>query len=152
MQVLKIEKSGERIFAVDETTRGRSLGGDREALSGGSQFTGKILRHAEFGLFIELEAGIEGLVHTSRLPLGAELSPREPGGGQKCPAAGSRGRARRRRLSLSLREVAKSNPWRGVADRFPEGEVAKGKVERLTNSASSSSSSPVSPASCRCRC
>jgi len=42
-------------------------------LAAGAPFTGKIARHAEFGLFVELEPGIDGLVHVSQLPPGVTL-------------------------------------------------------------------------------
>ena len=37
---------------------------------------------------------------------------------------------KRRRLSLSLRPVATTNPWKGIEERYPEDTVVKGKVER----------------------
>ena len=82
-------------------------------------------------LFVEIEPGIEGLVHTSRLPLGVDLSHESLEAGREVTGWVHEVEPKRRRVSLSLREVAKSNPWRGVADRFPEGEVVQGKVERL---------------------
>lgn len=133
VQVLKIEKNGERISLSMKRLEADPWAGVAERHPVGSAFTGTVLRKADFGVFIEVEPGLEGLVHTSRLPLGVELSNEQLDVGKEVSGWIHEVERKRRRLSLSLREVAKGNPWRGVTQRFPEGEIAKGTVERLTN-------------------
>ncbi len=133
VQVLKIEKGGERISLSMKRLEADPWSGLAKRHPSGSEFSGKILRHADFGLFVEVEPGLEGLVHTSRFPLGIDLSHDSLQVGQEISGWVHEVEVKRRRLSLSLREVGRSNPWRGVADRFPEGEIVQGKVEKLTN-------------------
>ncbi len=131
--VLKIEKGGERISLSMKRLEADPWAGVAKRFPAGTEFTGKILRKAEFGLFVEVEAGLEGLVHTSRLPLGAGLNDESLEVGQEVSGWVHDVEPRRRRLSLSLREVAKGNPWREIGQRYPVGEVVKGKVERLAS-------------------
>jgi small subunit ribosomal protein S1 len=129
--VLKIEKSGQRISLSMKRLEEDPWAGIRDRFTPGEAFSGKVLRKAEFGYFIEVEPGLEGLVHNSRLPLGSE----EDGSGLEVGATVEGWiheiDAKRRRLSLSLRPIAKGNPWHGIEERFSEGTVIKGKVERL---------------------
>ena len=129
--VLKIEKGGERISLSMKRLEKDPWKGIASRLPAGSEFEGKVLRKADFGMFVEVEPGIEGLVHVSRLPLGTTLESEELAVGNTIKGWVHDVDGRRRRLSLSLREVASENPWRGVGERFPVGEVVKGTVERL---------------------
>lgn len=99
----------------------------------GAQFEGVIARATEFGLFVELLPGVDGLIHVSQLPPGmklddASLQPGSPVRGwvRECDLE-------RRRLSLTLREVATSNPWEDVATRYPIDTLLEGTVERIAN-------------------
>jgi small subunit ribosomal protein S1 len=99
----------------------------------GAVFEGSIARKAEFGLFVELLPGVDGLIHVSQLPPGMTLN-------DPSLAAGSavRGWVRecdleRRRLSLTLREVATSDPWLDATNRYPTETLVEGTVERTAN-------------------
>ena len=129
--VLKIEKGGERISLSMKRLEEDPWKGVAERFSVGQKLEGTILRQAEFGLFVEVEAGLEGLVHTSRLTLGTRLSDESLAVGNKIDVWVHEIEGKRRRLSLSMREVVEGNPWDGIEDRFPEGELVKGMVERL---------------------
>ena len=131
VQVLKIEKGGERISLSMKRLEADPWKGVAERFPAGTQFEGTVLRKAEFGLFVEVEPGLEGLVHVSRLPLGANLEHAGFEAGQAITGWVAEVDAKRRRLSLSLREVASGNPWDAVAERYPIGEVVDGTVERL---------------------
>ncbi len=133
VNVLKIEKGGERISLSMKRLEADPWAGVASRFPPGTQFTGKILRKADFGLFVEVEPGLEGLVHSSRLPLGANLSDDSLALGTEVSGWVHEVEARRRRLSLSLRQVATGNPWREVTKRYPVGDVVKGKVERLAS-------------------
>jgi len=133
VNVLKIEKGGERISLSMKRLEADPWAGVAKRFPAGTPFTGKILRKAEFGIFVEVEPGLEGLVHTSRLPLGASLADDSLAIGTEVSGWVHEVEARRRRLSLSLREIATGNPWREVSKRYPVGDVVKGKVERLAS-------------------
>ncbi|HUK12850.1 MAG TPA: S1 RNA-binding domain-containing protein [Thermoanaerobaculaceae bacterium] len=99
----------------------------------GALFEGTIARKTDFGIFVELLPGVDGLIHVSQLPPGMKLD-------DASLAAGSpvRGWVRecdleRRRLSLTLREVATSDPWLDASSRYPAGTAVEGTVERTAN-------------------
>jgi small subunit ribosomal protein S1 len=99
----------------------------------GATFEGTVARKTDFGVFVELLPGVDGLIHVSQLPPGMKLE-------DESLAAGApvRGWVReldmgRRRLSLTLREVATSDPWADAVQRYPAGTAVEGTVERCAN-------------------
>jgi small subunit ribosomal protein S1 len=99
----------------------------------GATFSGTVARRTEFGLFVELLPGIDGLIHVSQLPPGIKLEDE-----QLAPGAAVTGWVRecdpdRRRLSLTLREVATGDPWADVAERYQVETMVEGTVERTAN-------------------
>ncbi len=133
VSVLKIEKGGQRISLSIKRLEPDPWKGVGKRHPAGSEFTGKILRQTDFGLFVEVEPGLEGLVHTSRLGFGQTLEHEDLQVGNEISGWVHEVESRRRRLSLSLREVVGGNPWQGVNDRYPVGDVVKGRVERLAS-------------------
>ncbi len=99
----------------------------------GAQFEGTVARKTDFGVFVELLPGVDGLIHVSQLPPGMKLD-----AASLAPGAPVRGWVReldmeRRRLSLTLREVATSDPWLDAATRYPADTAVEGTVERTAN-------------------
>jgi small subunit ribosomal protein S1 len=133
VSVLKVEKGGKRISLSMKKLEADPWDLLPETLHAGAEFEGKVMRKSEFGLFVEVLPGVEGLIHTSRLPIGAKLEDAAFEPGQPVKGWVQEVEKKRRRLSLSLREIGSSNPWKGIGDRFPEGQMVKGKVERITN-------------------
>ena len=131
--VLKIEKGGQRISLSMKRLEDDPWEGVADRFPPGGKFSGKILRKTDFGMFIELEPGLEGLVHLSRLPLGMTMESEGLDVGTEIEVWVHEVESKRRRLSLSMREVVGGNPWKSVGERFPEGEIVTGTVERLTN-------------------
>jgi small subunit ribosomal protein S1 len=102
-----------------------------EQWTAGGKFTGKVVRKAEFGWFVELAPGVEGLLHPSQLPPG--MKPDDP---TLAVGAEIEGwirdiESKRHRISLALREVPSGDPWRGVEKRYEEDAVVTGTVERI---------------------
>lgn len=129
--VLKLEKGGERISLSMKRLEGDPWDGVGERFPAGTKHTGTVLRKADFGLFVEVEPGIEGLVHVSRFPHGKTLESEELQAGKSVDVWVHDVEPKRRRLSLSLRDLGEANPWQGILDRFPVGSVVSGTVERL---------------------
>lgn len=129
VKVLKVEQDGERISLSMKALEPDPWRGVAERYPAGSQFNGKIVRKTEFGLFVELEPDVDGLVHLSRLPHGASIEDPSLAVGE--PVAGwvQEVDTRRQRVSLSLREVITTDPWKGIDERLPEGAVVEGTVE-----------------------
>jgi small subunit ribosomal protein S1 len=131
VKVLKVEQGGERISLSMKDLEPDPWKAVGQRFHRGDHFSGKVLRKTDFGLFVELEPEVEGLLHVSQLPPGKSaddpsLAPGEPVEGWIREVD-----AKRQRLSLSLREVPKDDPWREIGKSFPEGEVVEGTVESI---------------------
>ena len=133
VKVLKVEKGGERISLSMKRLEADPWKTLRERFPAGAAFTGVVKRKADFGLFVEVEPGIEGLVHTSRLPHGIRLDDESLAEGATVEGWVQDIEPRRRRLALSLRPVPDAKVWDGVEERFAIGNIVEGTVERVAD-------------------
>jgi len=129
VKVIKVENDGKRISLSmkDQEPDPWSDVGDR--YPAGTQFSGRIVRTTDFGLFVEVEPGIDGLVHYSQLPFGVKQGDADISIGTSVTGWIREVDASKKRLSLSLREVATRDPWDGAAQRYPAGKVVEGTVD-----------------------
>jgi small subunit ribosomal protein S1 len=99
----------------------------------GERVRGTVTRVAEFGAFVELEPGIEGLIHVSEMSWGKKMRSAstlvKPGEIVDAVILGVN--ASERRLSLGLKQ-ALGDPWAEVAQRFAAGSVTEGPVVSIT--------------------
>jgi small subunit ribosomal protein S1 len=99
----------------------------------GERVRGTVTRVAEFGAFVELEPGIEGLIHVSEMSWGRKLRSAstlvKPGEMVDAVILGVN--ADERRMSLGLKQ-ALGDPWAEVAQRFAAGAVIEGPVVSIT--------------------
>jgi small subunit ribosomal protein S1 len=130
-KVVKLPAKGERVSLSLRALEPSPWQGVDEKWPAGGKFTGKVLRKSDFGWFVELAPGVEGLLHVSQLPPGTK--PDDP---SLEPGAAIEGWVRevdprRHRISLALREVPAGDPWQGVDRRYPEAAVVTGKIEKV---------------------
>ena len=99
----------------------------------GSKVKGKVTNITDYGAFVELEDGIEGLVHVSEMSWtkknvhpGKILSTSEMVEVQVLEIDSSK-----RRISLGLKQV-QSNPWEAFSAKYPKGTVLEGEVKNMT--------------------
>jgi small subunit ribosomal protein S1 len=99
----------------------------------GTKVKGKVTNITDYGAFVELEDGIEGLVHVSEMSWtkknvhpGKILSTSEEVDVQVLEID-----AAKRRISLGLKQV-QQNPWEGFASRHPKGSIVEGEVKNMT--------------------
>ncbi len=99
----------------------------------GSRVRGRVVSLVDYGAFVELEEGVEGLVHVSEMSWTKKVVPPSKivSVGEEVNAIVSELDMVQRRISLSLRQV-ESNPWEELAARFPVGTIVDGKVRNLT--------------------
>jgi small subunit ribosomal protein S1 len=132
-----------KILKIDADSRRISLGlkqlqpepwdsaADRYQL--GQRVSGTVKRLTDFGAFIEVEPGIEGLIHVSEMSWVNKV--RKPGDllklGDSVEAVILSLSPAERRLSLGLKQ-ALGDPWIAVPQKFPAGSVIEGQVARLT--------------------
>jgi len=100
----------------------------------GNQVTGKVVSLTDYGAFVELESGIEGLIHISEMSWTKHIKhPSEVMKvGQEVEAIVLEADEKARKISLGLRQAV-PDPWEDVATKYPEGSVVKGKVVNLTS-------------------
>jgi small subunit ribosomal protein S1 len=98
----------------------------------GDRVTGEVTRLADFGAFVEVQPGVEGLIHVSEMSWTKRIQ--RPGDilkkGERVEAVVLKIDKEAGRLSLGLKQVLE-NPWDTVKDRYPAGKVVEGKVTRL---------------------
>lgn len=99
----------------------------------GSRVRGKVVSLVDYGAFVELEEGVEGLVHVSEMSWTKKVvNPAKIlNVGDDIEAIVSELDLNQRRISLSLRQ-AERNPWEELAVSHPVGHVIEGEVRNLT--------------------
>jgi len=99
----------------------------------GAKFTGRVTNITDYGAFVELEPGVEGLVHVSEMSWTKKNV--HPGKivstSQEVEVMVLDVDAQKRRISLGLKQTM-SNPWEGFLDRFPVGSTVEGEVKNIT--------------------
>ncbi len=104
-----------------------------EKYKAGDKVRGAVTRVADFGAFVELEPGVEGLIHISEMSWGKKV--RHPSDlvkvGETVEAVILGIKLDERRMSLGLKQ-ALGDPWVGATERFAPGTVIEGPVTNLT--------------------
>ncbi|MGA7615974.1 MAG: 30S ribosomal protein S1 [Thermoanaerobaculia bacterium] len=99
----------------------------------GSKVKGRVVSITDYGAFVELEEGVEGLIHISEMSWTRRVHPSKIlTVGETVEAAVADVNVASRRISLSLKAL-EANPWNTVAERYPVGTVIEGKVRNLTD-------------------
>jgi small subunit ribosomal protein S1 len=100
----------------------------------GSITEGKVVNLTDYGVFVELETGVEGLVHISEMYWTREI--KHPSKvlniGDTVKVVVLDVNPEAKRISLSLKQTA-PNPWEKLKEKYPEGTVVKGVVRNITN-------------------
>jgi len=129
VKVIKIENDGKRISLSMKDQEPDPWSDVADRYPAGTQFSGRIVRTTDFGLFVEVEPGIDGLVHYSQLPFGVKQGDTDIAIGTQVSGWVREVDPSKKRLSLSLREIATRDPWEGAAQRYPAGKVVEGTVD-----------------------
>jgi small subunit ribosomal protein S1 len=100
----------------------------------GSRVQGKVISLMDYGAFVELESGIEGLIHISEMSWTRKIS--HPSKilqvGQNVEVVVLNVDPGHRRISLGLKQVI-ANPWELAREKYPVGSVIKGPVRNITD-------------------
>ncbi|MGE5234865.1 MAG: S1 RNA-binding domain-containing protein [Acidobacteriota bacterium] len=104
-----------------------------ERFAAGAPFSGSIARKTDFGAFVELLPGVDGLIHVSQLPPGMKLDDPQLAVGATVEGWVRECDVDKRRLSLTLREIAQGDPWADAATRYGQGTLVDGVVEHTAN-------------------
>ncbi len=99
----------------------------------GEKFSGRVTNLVDYGAFVELDSGVEGLVHISEMSWTRKL--RHPkqmvNTGDEVEVVVLGIDSDRKRISLGMKQV-NPNPWDLVAERYPEGTVLEAEIKNIT--------------------
>jgi small subunit ribosomal protein S1 len=100
----------------------------------GAQVRGRVLSVTDYGAFVELEQGIEGLVHLSEMTWSKRL--KHPSklvkAGDEVETVVLAVNPSDRRISLGMKQLLE-NPWEHLVERYPAGTIVEGRVRNLTD-------------------
>jgi small subunit ribosomal protein S1 len=100
----------------------------------GSTITGRVVSLADYGAFVEVEEGIEGLVHVSEMSWTRKI--RHPSQvvkvGDEIKAMVLNIDPQRKRISLGLKQI-EPNPWDIIGEKYPVGTTIEGKIKNITD-------------------
>jgi len=100
----------------------------------GAQVKGRVLSVTDYGAFVELEQGIEGLVHVSEMTWSKRM--KHPSKmvkpGDEVDTIILSVNPNDRRISLGMKQL-QDNPWEALEDKYPTGAVIEGRVRNLTD-------------------
>lgn len=133
VKILKIDTEKRRIALGMKQLQPHPWDSLAEKYKAGERVRGTVTRVVEFGAFVELEPGIEGLIHLSEMSWAKKV--RKAGDllkpGEIVEAVVLAMNADERRISLGLKQ-ALGDPWADVAQRFAVGSVVEGPITSIT--------------------
>jgi small subunit ribosomal protein S1 len=131
--IIKIDPDKHRIAISTKQLQPHPWNAVAEKYKPGERVRGTVTRLMDFGAFVEIEPGIEGLIHISEMSWAKRV--RTPSDvvkpGETVEAVILGVNAPERRISLGLKQ-ALGDPWAGAAEKFAPGTVIEGPVTNLT--------------------
>src|SRR5476649_2201450 len=133
VQIIKINPDTQRISLGMKQLQSDPWDGVEAKYPVGAKFTGRITNITDYGAFVELEAGVEGLVHVSEMSWTKKNV--HPGKivstSQEVEVVVLDVDASKRRVSLGLKQ-AMQNPWEAFLEHHPLGSTVEGEVKNTT--------------------
>ncbi len=134
VKVLKFDKDKQRVsLGFKQLTPDPWLDA-AERYPVGAHVKGRVLSVTDYGAFVELEQGIEGLVHLSEMTWSKRL--KHPSKlvkpGDEVETVVLSVNPADRRISLGMKQLME-NPWENLTEKYPTGSVVEGRVRNLTD-------------------
>ena len=133
-KVIKFDPERERISLSLKAMEPDPWEGLEDRYNPGDRVSGRVTRTVEFGVFLEIEKGLEGLLHVGEISWSKR--PPHPSKrfkvGQTVDCVVLKIESAKRRLSLSVRALT-PDPWTTVAERYLAGTIVEGKVLSITS-------------------
>lgn len=132
--VLSINKEEQKIALGIRQTEANPWDTVRERYAVGSRITGTVRNFTSYGAFVELEDGIDGMIHVSDMSWTRKINhPSEAlQKGENVEAVVLEVTPETKRISLGLKQVHE-DPWNVIGDRYTIGQLVKGKISKLTS-------------------
>ena len=133
VQIIKINPDTQRISLGMKQLQADPWEGVEAKYPAGAKMTGRITNITDYGAFVELEAGVEGLVHVSEMSWTKKNV--HPGKivstSQEVDVVVLDVDSSKRRISLGLKQ-AQNNPWEAFVEAHPIGSTVEGEVKNAT--------------------
>src|ERR1700743_701288 len=133
VQIIKINHDTQRISRGMKQLQTDPWEGVATKYPVGSKFTGKVTNVTDYGAFVELEPGVEGLVHVSEMSwVKKNLAPSKlvtPGADVEVQVLEVD--SNKRRISLGLKQT-QENPWNSFTASHPPGSEIEGEIKSIT--------------------
>jgi small subunit ribosomal protein S1 len=134
VKVLKFDREKERVsLGLKQMTPDPWLS-VAERFPTDTRVTGKVVSLTDYGAFIELEEGVEGLIHVSEMSWTKRI--KHPSKmlniGDEVESVVLAVDVANRRISLGLKQVER-NPWEVIGEKFPIGTIIEGQVKNITD-------------------
>ena len=133
VQIVRINHESHRISLGMKQLQADPWDGIEAKYPVGAKFTGRVTNITDYGAFVELEPGIEGLIHVSEMSWTKKNV--HPGKivstSQEVEVMVLEVDPEKRRISLGLKQTL-ANPWETFADKYPVGATVEGEVKNKT--------------------
>jgi len=134
VKILKYDHESDRVSLGIKQMRPDPWATVTERYPLGSKTVGKVVSITDYGVFVELEEGVEGLIHISEMTWSKK--PRHP---SKLVAVGDEVEVmvlnietETKRISLGMKQLH-PNPWDLVSENYPVGSIIEGKIKNITD-------------------
>lgn len=134
VKVLSFDKDNEKISLGMKQLTDNPWEQMKASIEGGTRVKGKVSSITDYGLFVEVQKGVEGLIHISEISWTDRITDLKKHfrPGDEVEALVISLDKENRRMSLSIKQLEK-NPWETVAQEFEAGTKVKGKVSNITD-------------------
>ncbi|HRE40180.1 MAG TPA: 30S ribosomal protein S1 [Ignavibacteria bacterium] len=134
VHVLEFDKEKQRVYLGLKQLQPHPWENVTEKYKIGDKVSGKVVSLTDYGAFIEIEKGVEGLIHVSEMSWTQHIT--NPSQmvtmGQLVEAQILNIDTENRKLSLGMKQLT-PNPWQSLLEKYPVGTKQKGKVCNITN-------------------
>lgn len=132
--IISVDTERERVSLGMKQTRPNPWEKIAERYPSGTRIRGRVVNIVPYGIFVELERGVEGLVHVTELSWSKRINkPNELFKiGQEVEAVILNIQEEQQKISLGIRQLD-TNPWEMAKHNYPVGARVRGKVRNITN-------------------
>jgi small subunit ribosomal protein S1 len=132
--VLKYDEGNERVSLGMKQLHDNPWEKVEASYQPGSKIAGKVVSLTDYGAFVRLDEGIEGLIHVSEMSWTRKIHhpAKVLSVGQEVEAVVLEVSAENQRISLGLKQLT-TNPWEDLREQFPVGAHIQGKVRSVTD-------------------
>lgn len=134
VKVLKFDRGRERVSLGMKQLAPDPWEGVAERYPVDSRVVGRVVNVTDYGAFVELEPGVEGLIHVTEMTWSRRMKhpAKVVSPGDQVEAVVLDVHPKERRISLGLKQL-EPNPWTTIENRYSVGSVVEGRVRNMTD-------------------